>query len=302
MPVLHMIGDSFFAPMQPRFPIGNNEDYHKFRDIFRNSEWWNILGKKLGVESVLNVSGSGTGLDWITWKLVSQLKEKHINPGDLIFISVTHPDRKWAVEEAPWCSNLSCLENDTFKEDIVRQLKESDQLEDEVKLRVQMDVAYQYWLHCRNPELETYTAFGFLYFIKEVCRRNNLGCVFLQTVSNMGSFENININGFDTIGTVQDLAVNEFTGKTWADRNRKRDEAFLNEKKYWLGRDQRIAHLTLDNHKILADKLFESIANKTELDLTTGFNEQVIDLNEEPELHLYCKENNWDFMENKWIN
>ena len=302
MPILHMIGDSFFAPMQPRFPLSNDEDYHKFRDLFRTTEWWNILGKKLGAESISNVSGSGTGLDWMCHRLLELLTHKQIKPQDMVIISLTHPDRKWAIEEAPWASNLSCLETESFRENLIEDLRERNELIDEVKFRVQMEAAYQYWLYCKNEKLDTYISFGLIYFMKEVCRRHNVGCFFLQSVSNMGSTENTYVNGFNTLGTLQDLAINEFKGKTWSDRQQQRDKAFLNEKKYWQGRDQRIAHLTLDNHKILADQLFESITNKTELDLTTGFNEQVIDLNEEPELHLYCKENNWDFLENKWIN
>ena len=72
--------------------------------------------------------------------------------------------------------------------------------------------------------------------------------------------------------------------------------------KWWNGRDQRIGHITFNNHKVLADKLYKSITNNAELDLKNGFDECTIDLNKEPELHLYCKENNWDFLQNKSIN
>lgn len=301
MPNLFMIGDSFFAPMHPRSYGISEEEYQKFREMFRPIEWWNILGTKLGVEGVINLSLAGAGLDWMCDRLVEELNS-NIKSGDIVLISLTHPDRKWAVEDLPHASNLSCLQLESFRESLIKDLKNSGRLKDEVKVRVQMEAAYQYWLHCKSERLDTYNSFGLIYFMKKIMQRKNVKPYFISSVSNIGTAESIYINGFNTLGTLQDVAINEFKGKTFKDRQIQRDVAFTSNTKWWNGRDQRIAHITFNNHKVLADKLYESITINAELDLTSGFDECVIDLNEEPESHLYCKENNWDFLQNKSIN
>jgi hypothetical protein len=301
MPKLFMIGDSFFAPIQPHSHGIDKEEYHKFREMFRPVEWWNILGAKLGMECIINLSEAGTGLDWMCDRLVGELNS-NINSGDIVLISLTHPDRKWAVEEAPYASNLACLQLESFRESLIKDIKDSGKLKDEVKFRVQMEAAYQYWLHCKSERLDTYNSFGLIYFMKEIMRRKNIKPVFISSVSNIGTAENIYINGFNTLGTLQDVAINEFKGKTFKDREIQRDSVFMRNTKWWNGRDQRIAHITFNNHKVLADKLYKSITNNAELDLKNGFDECIVDLNKEPELHLYCKENNWDYLQNKSIN
>ena len=304
MTTLHLIGDSFFAPMQPKHSDSkrlSHEQYQHFRKIIQLKEWWNILGKKLGVESVLNFSGAGTGLDWMTIQLLDRIKSKQIVSGDLVLISITHPDRKWAVKDAPWASNLSCLKTETFRENLIEDVKANNSNLDEAAMHVQMEAAYNYWLYCKNDVLDNYMSFGLLYFMKEVCRRNNIGIFFINSVANPGEIENRFLNGFNTTGTLQDLAINEFTGKTFMDRQDHRNKAFELDTHWWWGRDQRIAHISFANHEIFAEKLFQAITEGEDLDLNNEMKTQIVDVNDEPELHIFCKENGWDYLENKTI-
>ena len=45
----------------------------------------------------------------------------------------------------------------------------------------------------------------------------------------------------------------------------------------WYGVDPRIGHMSIDNHKIFANKLYDSIINHVHLDLDNGFKEDFID-------------------------
>ena len=50
----------------------------------------------------------------------------------------------------------------------------------------------------------------------------------------------------------------------------------MNRKDCWNGIDKRRNHLSRNNHRILAEKIIDSLSNSTDLDLSVGFDKNFI--------------------------
>jgi len=288
MSTLHLFGDSFSAQYNP--PSGEwQKDGHtvqhlfdKWFDFYKGYSWSEIISEKLGLK-FNNYSHAGVGMDFMIHQFFGREGQNALKKGDYVFFVLTHYDRRWAVQKLPFASNLGSLKYDTFRKSLLYKYPKQDHGE----LYAQMEAAYNYWLYCRDEELEIITYMSYLQMIRHSCDKLGYKLYFIPAlvpVQPLSAYNNESLdiitrdlNPFKCSGNLNMISINEFVGKNWDERMETRNYNFdANTNPDWYGVDPRIGHMSIHNHAIFANKLYDSIINHTDLDLENGFKENFI--------------------------
>lgn len=206
--------------------------------------WIKLLAVKLGIP-VTNISCPGVPQDWI-WSEIANLS-KEITSDDQLIVVLTDPSRFWYIESDPSLSNSWILESDF---DRVVNSKE-------VKSAIEYYIKY-----IQRPNLDIQFLAHRLGWLNNFVRIKNLKkplilLAFDQYIPDIENYPDLIFSK----GNLNSVSKGEETPE---------------DPHKWRGVDVRYNHLTLSNHKILADKIISTLENNNEIDLTTGFNTRVM--------------------------
>lgn len=210
----------------------------------KSALWVNLLATRLQTE-IDNYSCPGVSQDWI-WNSIAGVSNV-ISSNDQLIVILTDPSRFWFIENAPDLSNSWIVDAD-FERIIGNP---------EVKKAIEYYVKY-----IQRPGLDIQFLAHRLGWLNNLVRLKNLRkplviLAFSQIVPDPQNYP-------DLIFSKGDLTSVSKQEETPEDPHN------------WKGIDVRFNHLTLSNHKILVEKISDSIRSNTELDLTQGFNTKVL--------------------------
>lgn len=241
--------------------------------------WQRLLADGIGVEKGINVCAAGTSNDWIAHKFASDAQSH--SRGDFVVVILTEPKRQWFYENKPWLSNLASISQTDMAQDA--------RDEDPNKARAVMDY-FAYIQRDQLDDIRTLTLFSYL--MRESIERE----INLQIIP-----------GFEMATDWRDLW--ECTGTLTSnvcDREFKSRDDLLQW--YNTSIDTRANHLTRNNHEILAAKLIARFVEGVALDLTEGFETDVIGIQDKTthpglldELVDKAKTVNTDSTLRKWL-
>ena len=215
-----------------------------------NENIWSVsLAKKLNYD-LENISSLGTCQDWSMFAINH---EKHkITVDDQIVIVLTDPARFWFFEDMPDITNSWITDFD--------KAVGSDRAK----------AAEGYFKYIQRPSLDILMLnhrLGWLNNLSSVKKWKKIIVIrgFEQFIPDIEEYTNLQF----AIGDLYKVSYNEGVLET-------------------AGTDIRFNHLCLSNHKILSDKIANSIISNNDLDLTTGFIENIYskEMLKDPEL---CK-------------
>jgi hypothetical protein len=223
--------------------FASNEDTQ-----FIDNSWVTLLGNKLGVEEICNRGMMGSSQDFAFYSL--QDWEEIITPDDYIVVALTHAARFWFFEDYPAITKPDHLEH--FKNKIGPYRHSAASL---------------YLQYIQRPELDSLhieNRIAWLSYTAEF--RGWKKPLVINAIANQGDplrFEyNLNFSKGD-LTTVSFAEVRP--GATYEEYIKIIERV-----------DPRYNHLCLSNHAILADKIYNTLVNDIELDLTTGFKENIL--------------------------
>lgn len=231
--------------MPKLFVIGDSFTSLSTEEEYRNHRLWTIqLSKKL--KSDLFCWGCpGSSQDWLMTALHNSKNE--ITSEDYLVLVFTHPTRFWFFDDQPDICNPFI---DEF---------------DHIVGYERAQAVINYYKYIQRDSLDL------------LHQEARLGCI--ANMSRVRGWRNpVIINAFET-----DYLQNDFTNLTIAKGSltqgpsQKELEDYTTIMNIFTEiRDPRYNHLCLDNHDVLADKLYETLVNNVELDLTQGFFEGII--------------------------
>lgn len=234
---LYIVGDSF-----THAHVRHHPDQVSWMDQVAE-----LLGKHHGCEvEVVNDSFSGVAQDFC-WA-VMQSWEGQVQPEDYVILSLTHPSRYWYIHEKPDLSNTQIIDLD--------QHAGSD-----VAKAIEFYIRY-----IQRPSLDSVqliSRMGWLAYMVagRGWRRPMIVQGFSQLLHQAENYKELNFAQGD-LYTVQCM---EF------------EEPHQNPtERYFYGTDFRYNHLSLRNHKIMAEKVAAALIADKQLDLTQGFEEGFI--------------------------
>ena len=213
--------------------VGDSFSYLDNNDL-NNDAWPLLLPRSLNWDSTNN-SLKGTSQDW-AWRIIRDW-QFDIKPNDQLIIALTHPSRVWFFEDRPELANYNIVDLDVLLGDKERLL------------------AVKYYVEqIQRPEIDIQATDHRMGWLSNLVYRNNWR-------------KPIIIQGFaQTIYT--DLYPNLIFSKGNLFTVNRKEEAKDFPSKNW---DLRYNHMCLSNHKILVEKIINTINTGEELDLTTGF-------------------------------
>lgn len=205
--------------------------------------WWYRLGQKLDCDGLMNWSMIGSAQEYAWYMLQLQLDQ--IQPDDYVLIVATHPSRRWWVTDDPTLGKIEML-------------KESEDVDENI-----LKAAILWERYIQRPQLDSIAVlqrFGWLSAIasKRKWRKPLIIFGFDQLVPGYDEFDNIR---FSKGSLTENISSQEVPGGHSND----------SYNKLLKGLDPRYNHLCLRNHDILLDKVYNTLKNDKELDLTTGF-------------------------------
>tara|TARA_B100000497_G_C7627888_1_gene377302 strand:+ start:366 stop:1229 length:864 start_codon:yes stop_codon:yes gene_type:complete len=266
---LWIFGDSFTnAPLEKRMLVNDLVFIEETKKDF-SMTWQSLLCQKLGLSEICNHGMPGIGLDYIQWRYVQERTDID-KENDVIIIGHTMPARRWFIQKSPELSNfINFIKTDsTLNVEYLKKMTARHDPETRQKSFYQAEAARQYVINIADPVMEE------LYGVSVLAYFNMQQHEGYQII-NIPIYENSEVtkwnNNFNSIGNLNSVSANEW-------QSEKRDEQSL-----WTafmdicgGADGRVNHLIMDNHTILADKLFKTITENETLDLTTGFISNIV--------------------------
>lgn len=243
--------------------------------------WQKMLADKLDFELDSGSARDGVGNDYIITQLLAlHMHGKH-QEGDIHIVTTSEWNRKWMVPDHPGCSHLVNLGNKSFRDGILSEVQHSIR----PKIANQMDVAYNWRVHNFHedgqlPYTEQCSLFNMVNYIRKEFNSNILvipgfepSCYWVENKKLQSQLMRLipdpNEDKWTVNGYLNFASMEEFAGDTFKDRLNTRERYFT---KVWnTGVDARPCHLSVENHSILANRLYDTIANNTPLDLTEGF-------------------------------
>lgn len=228
--------------------------------------WLRQTAERMGM-TLWNFSQHGVAQDWCFQQLRPGFSsaEDAITAEDRIIVVLTHPNRFWFFQDKPNLSNshIMSMEQHVSKD--------------------QNRAVEGFFRHIQRPELDT---------LQMIMRLGWLA----GHVSRLGLAKPLVIRAFGM--NVQEAEL--YPELAWAEGTLfdiQVDECWNNLEligKYFKGVDCRYNHMSLRNHKVLADKIVDYFENNSPLNLTTGFHKEFIQANsiQDPEfcsqeLNLY---------------
>jgi hypothetical protein len=230
---LYVIGDSFSVP--PKY-----EDSTQTWPALVAAGLSEQLGHPVRLE---NHSRMGVSQDYC-WEFLQALLEAKMTPDDYLIVALTHPSRFWFLDQTPELSNSNIVDLDEHCS------------KDEAK-------AIEYYIrYIQRPRLDLIfmnNRMGYLSYqtLKKKLRRPVVIKCFGQDVDQAENWSELNWAKGILMDDVQRWEFEDVDADLDA--------------KFWHGLDGRYNHLCLSNHKILANKLVNSLITDTACDLTEGF-------------------------------
>ena len=235
LPNLYVFGDSFSVPSQAI----SKSDWVDWQWTVQLSERMNMTLNSMGEFGVSN--------EWIILKCNNFVKE--FKPGDHIIVQTTEAGRYWYFKDKHWFGNPFGLHDDLVGEGYLSK-GEADALK-----------GYITYIHTDEKEaLRQQSHYAYLNTIRWKLSHEDIHMHILPGFDQPTQFP-IAVTKGPVIGCLQVVSSNEFI-------DRKRAEE-------WYGQtdvpDQRLNHLSKDNHSLLAERLYNHITKGTELDFTKGW-------------------------------
>lgn len=207
--------------------------------------WQRQVAAMMNVNRVVNQACSGSSNEWSAMQFRN---DKH-EPGDAVIYFTTEHSRQWFFKDRPHLSNLSSI-TDTNEAKSLKS-KEPD------KYNAVMD----YWVHLQRDDIDQMRMQHMIDSIRVKQIERGLHLLLIPSFA-------CDIEWTDLIPVKGNMT------------NSVCDREFVNQHEMilWYNQsiDTRANHMTLDNHTVFAEKLVDSLANKTELDLETGFVQDIL--------------------------
>ena len=209
--------------------------------------WTYQLAKKLGVKTYHNRSQYGVSNEYICSGF-EEVGEK-IKPTDFVVLIVTWKGRQWFFEELPEISNLNMMSNGVIDKNYGKQYTKA----------VKQFEKYLDRDYLVNIRLNWY--YGYLNFIE-----THFPNILIIPGFDNGMHSDYN---FQVEGNLYSIGYNEF------------ETPSIGEKiftKKWGSLDRRVGHMSNENHKILAEKAYNTFTHNHPLDLNNGYEKGFINL------------------------
>lgn len=210
-------------------------------------QWANTLREKLDFKILSIIAAYGVSNEWIYYKFKEHIDK--IKKEDIVIIVMTQANRRWFFEDNIGASNLTVI-NESI-----------DSLNYNQKNAVK-----QYLMYLTNTKLNVVyfeSIFNSFYYLAEKLDLNLIILPGFEYLSQNFS------NSYCVTGSLFEICMDEVKGKTYKDW-----EKFIYIK--CKGIDTRVGHLSEINHKILSEKLFNTLTKKEVLDLTNGFEKEIV--------------------------
>ena len=243
-------------------------------DVISDSPWTAIMGCS----------------DEYTLRTMSQYVT-NIKPQDIVVYVTTDPTREYVLPGIPNHGNISNFHIKRFRECILQRYPASEQ----PKIQKEIEVAIDYADYIQSDESKreclaiTYQAR--MAWLKQTLSQLAPKSIILPGMcfSEQGSnalktgFATTDILGWDFAPGGNNIHNNDIRVRGclghisyWEMEDPNLYNTIMNHPKCWNGLDRRANHLIPDNHKILAQKIYNSIEKQVDLDLTIGFVTQVL--------------------------
>lgn len=203
--------------------------------------WMRRFANEMRVDNCYVQACAGTNNEWI----LKTFRDDAHKPGDIVVMILTEPSRTWFYEDQPHLSNLASIIN----------TKEAEHLRKKDKQKYEAIIGYYEHIHRDDiVELRTEMMIDFIK-VKAIERE-----VHLQIIP---AFMMNGIDWTDLNPCYGNLTMFVCDGEF----------ANYNDISKWYDQsiDTRANHMTLENHKILSDKLVERFTKGGALDLENGF-------------------------------
>ena len=236
---LFIIGDSFTVAAPP----GDQAE-----------TWMRIAAQQISEHDqqpvcIVNASIMGASQDWCWMQLHAWIESGSIRPDDYLIVALTHPGRYWYIDRLPELSNSNIIDLDRWCSS-----EESRAIELFIK-------------HIQRPRLDAISLInrlGWLGYqvLKRGLRRPLMIKCFSQDLYQFETIEELNISQGDLYKGIQ----------YWEFENPDKEEF----SEYFSGIDCRYNHLCLSNHRILGPRVAQSLITGETLDLTTGYEKDIL--------------------------
>jgi hypothetical protein len=194
--------------------------------------WQRQFAKRMGVERVYNQACSGTNNEWILKTFADDGAQQ--KPGDIALIFLTDTTRRWWIEDRPELSNLASIINTKDANEFKNQ---------DPKV---FDAIIDYYTYLHRPDLTDFRLAMMTDFIRVKSIERELR---LQVIPCF----NMNIDWTDLYPVHGNMTFSIC------------DKEFVSfdeiDEWYNTSIDTRANHMTLENHTVLADKLYERFTN-----------------------------------------
>jgi hypothetical protein len=251
--------------------------------------WQSQLADKLGYQLDRGAARDGVGNDFIVTQLLELITFGEYDKDDIHVVGTSAWDRKWLVSSHPGTSHLVNLGLKSFRKGMLEEVTSKQK----PILTKQMEIAYDWKVHndyddspliyteqCalqaminhlrqyHNIKILVIPAFEPHWLRMHRIEQNQEKKAILAKL--IAAIPNPNAgSSWDVDGCLNEVSFGEFEGNTEEERQDIREKYF---REIWgTGSDARPCHLSLENHSILADKLYQTIINNTQLDLNNGF-------------------------------
>jgi hypothetical protein len=205
--------------------------------------WINQLAAQLNCQ-VENGSISGASQDYC-WKYLEDSKT-NISPEDYIIVLLTKSDRYWLFEDKPEASNskiTNMAEMVGFK---------------------RAKIAKDFFKHIQRPELDILSV------------KNRLGWLDHTAYHNKWRKPLVIVGFGQDYGSDNSYQSLVFSKGNINENVSRQEQEDHTEREFFEGSDARYHHMIFSNHIIFAKKVYNSLVNNVELDLTQGFIKQIL--------------------------
>ena len=299
---LHVYGDSFAAPNFTIWGNGKDLTYEKIISdpSLRNwdpdnpQDYKEIVASKLNTEIISDTpwtATAGASEDIIQRNFLES--QSYILPDDIVLIIPTDPLREYLVPLIPTMGNVINLKYSTFIENSIASL--DPKLHPMIRAQIKTAIQYNDYIATDTLKIKSLIIqyYAKMAFYQKMLDR--IGCRYLIVPGqsdiiyseNFPRWEqqfdpdtklewdidsldlNIHNNHVKVLGSLKRISFNELE-----DFNQHQN--IMNRKDCWDGIDKRRNHLSRNNHRILAEKIIDSLNNSTNLDLSVGFDKKII--------------------------
>lgn len=208
--------------------------------------YWEIIAKETECDIIKNTARGGTSIEWVFYQYNKAME--NIKKNDIVIMVITNLKRRWLFKAYPHITNPYLAKFSNFKKEKMEEAL--------------IDIFLDPFHEITAQKLDLFLKL-LAYHQKEIGFEVILLDAFENTVtsSHNGNFLKSN------------RCLKDISHKEHCISKSTENQKFFTENK-----DVRVNHLSQNNHKILADKILNSIETRDIIDLETGFKENFVDL------------------------